>query len=199
MSGGGRRGEIRKRNGGPCPKVAGGTHNRKARRAARRRPSPPFDDNAAAARVAERFRRQRKEREAYWKGVTDDQLLDMRLAQSERETDGMGGPWFLPLLFEAVPDWIQRHATTPPAEREARAHVLGELIAYSQGSAAICDPDARGTEHAGAASEVFNAIAEGLAIGAFCPGGALFAGRLWEVERGRLRIFTRSACGQVQL
>jgi hypothetical protein len=203
MSGGGRRGEIRKRKGGPCPKVAGGAHNRKARRvtaAKDRKASPePLDVAAVAARIAERRRRERDARKSYWKAVTHEELLEMRLEQSERESDGIGGQWFLPLLFEAVPGWIQRHAATPPAEREARAHVLGEIIAYSQGAAAICDPDARGTEQLGQVAQVFDAIAEGLAIGAFSPGGALFAGRLWEVNQGRLRVFTRSACGQVKL
>lgn len=207
MSGGGRRGEIRKRQAAPCPKLAAGTHNRKARRAAKARGETPAapglfdaaDAAAIAARIAERFRRQRAEREAYWSAVTEDELLEMRLQESERDMADIGGPWFLPLLFDAVPGWIERHARTPPAEREARAHTLGEIIAYSQGAAAICDSDARGTEEDGATAAVFNAIAEGLAIGAFCPGGAMFAGRLWEVDGARLRVFTRLACGQVHL
>lgn len=207
MSGGGRRGEVRKRAAAPCPKLAGGTHNRKARRAAKARSrgaaAPGLfdatDEAAIRARVAERFRRQREAREAYWSSVGADELLEMRLAESERESSELGGPWFLPLLFEAVPGWIERHAATPPAQREARAHALGELVAYSQGAAAICDPDARGTETESDVAEVFNAIAEGLAIGAFSPGGALFAGRLWEVDGTRLRVFTRLSCGQVHL
>jgi hypothetical protein len=199
VSGGGRRGEIRKRNARPHATVTGGEHNRKARRAAgaQKRPAPRQVDDTD--RIAQRFARMRAEREAYWKTVTDADLLDMRLEQSERESEGLGGPWFLPMLVEAVPGWIERHAATPPEEREARAHALGDIIAYSQGAAALSDPDARGTEREGSVAEVFNAIAEGLAIGAFCPGGALFGGHLWQVEASRLRVQNRVYCWQATL
>lgn len=180
------------------------TLNRKARRVAKAKGrskggAANIDDAAIAERIAARFRRQRAERAAYWASVTDAELLDMRLEESAREADGLGGPWFLPLLIDAVPLWIQRHAATPPDARVARAHALGELIAYSQASAAIADPDARGTERKGSIGELFNAVAEGLAIGAYCPGGALFAGHLWQVVDGKLRTTTRTYSWQATL
>lgn len=200
MSGGGRRGEVRARNARPEPKDEGGTHNRKARRAARARgrlpdvAKDPVDEAAIAARVHVRFERQRADREAYWRAVSDDDVFAMVLEQSGHHGAGLGGPWFRPLLLDAVPRWAQRHADTAPDARVARAHELGEVIAYSQGAAALADPDAVGTEQPGALAEVFNAIAEGLAIGAFCPGGATLCGINWECVGRTLRESTLERC-----
>lgn len=196
MSGGGRRGEVRIRDARPAQQASPGVHNRKARRAAKAHQRDLMDTTAAdeariAERVRQRFEQMRAEREAYWKGVSDADLQAMALERSDEESAGLGGPWFLPMLMDAVPRWAALHYQT--ADRAARAHELGEIIAYSQGAAAIADPDARASTK-GEIAKVFNAIAEGLAIGAYCPGGATFAGLNWEVVGATLRVTNRGFC-----
>lgn len=205
MSGGGRRGELRARDAGPERKVQPGTHNRKARRAGKATckatAEPLFDrarDEADSTRVAERFRRMRENRAAYWASKTPDDVQAMALEQSERDAEGFD-EWFIPLLFDAVPKWARRHWGTDPDVRVRRAHELAEVIAYSQGSAAISDPDARGTEKKGGVAEVFNAIAEGLGIGAFSPGGATFAGVNWLAADAKLQVTNRELCVSLPL
>lgn len=142
--------------------------------------------------------RRRAEREAFWAGKTDDDVEAMGLEQSERESGALGGQWFLPLLLDAVPRWATKHFSTDPDARVRRAHELGDLIiAYSQGAAAIADPDARGTASEGDVAETFNAVAEGLAIGAYCPGGTPgFSGLKWEVVGNELRATHGRFCAR---
>lgn len=203
MSGGRRFGEIRIRKARPVEKQAGGTHNRKARRAAKARQRGLFERSAgetAQAFAQRREARRRAEREAYWAGKTTADILDMSLERSESESDGLGGDWFLGLFLTAVPMWAHRHYRTEPKEREQRAHELGELISASQAAAAIADPDARGTECKGDVAKVFNALAEGMAIGAYCPGGtAPFMGVIWEVVGTELRMTNRAFCARYPL
>jgi hypothetical protein len=124
----------------------------------------------------------------------------MSLESSESECAGLGGEWFLGLFLTAVPMWAHRHYRTDPKDRERRAHELGyEVIAHSQGAAAMADPDARASEK-GEIAKVFNAIAEGMAIGAYCPGGTSpFMGIVWEVVGSELRVTTRAFCARYPL
>lgn len=203
MSGGKRRGEIRIRKARPVNKQAGGTHNRAARRAASARQRDVFE--APPLETAEDFSRRREarrraEREAFWAGKTNADVLGMSLELSESECAGLGGDWFLGLFLTAVPMWAHRHYRTDPKERERRAHALGDVIAESQAAAAIADRDARGTERKGDVAKVFNALAEGMAIGAYCPGGTSpFMGHVWEVVGTELRVTNSAFCTRYPL
>lgn len=203
MSGGGRRGEIRIRKARPVNKQAGGAHNRAARRAAKaqqRDVFPALPKETAEDYGRRRDARRRAEREAFWAGKTDADVLGMSLELNEKECAGLGGDWFLGLFLTAVPMWAHRHYRTDPKEREHRAHDLGDVIAESQAAAAIADPDARGTAHEGDVAKVFNAIAEGLAIGAYCPGGtAPFLGYVWEAVGSELRVTNEAFCTRYPL
>jgi hypothetical protein len=184
-------------------KQSGGVHNRAARRASKVQQRRPFDRPAESAEAfaQRRERRRRAEREAYWAVKTAADILDMSLERSESECAGLGGEWFLGLFLTAVPMWAHRHYRTDPKQRERRAHELGQdVISASQGAAAIADPDARGTECKGDVAEVFNAIAEGMAIGAYCPGGTPpFMGFVWEVVGSELRVTNRAFCTRYPL
>jgi len=181
------------------PKNEAGTHNRAARRAAKAQQRGLFEPapESLEAFTARREARRRAEREAFWAGKTDADIEALALEQSERDSGGIGGEWFLPMLLDAVPRWATRHYATDPKARAERAHDLAEIIAYSQAAAAIVDPDARGTECEGSITEVFNAIAEGLAIGAYCPGGTQpFAGVKWEIIGTELRVTNGAFCAR---
>ncbi len=201
MSGGGRRGEVRIRKAHSEPKQAGGTHNRKARRAAKAEqrglfgPAPTNPEEFARKREA----RRRAEREAFWAGKTDADIEALALERSNEEWRGLGGQWFLPLFLDAIPRWATRHYTTEPEARQKRAHELADTICALQGAAAICDPDARGTEGEGEVAQVFNAVTEGLAIGAYCPGGVMAAGMRWEVSGAELRVTHGLFCARYPL
>lgn len=199
MSGGGRRGEVRIRKARPVQKQPGGTHNRAARRAAKATqpdlfPAPPEESAEEFAR--RRGARRRAEREAFWAGKTEADVEAMGLAESaSAEWDKT----FLALMMVAVPGWVERHFRTDPDARVKRAHELGEdILACSQGAAAIADPDALCSEE-GEIAKVFNAIAEGLAIGAYCPGGATFIGINWRVEGAELRVTNGAFCSRYPL
>jgi hypothetical protein len=127
-------------------------------------------------RIAERFARMRVERAAKWARTSDEEILRMRIAESEQDVD----PVTKAFLGLTVPMWIELMRPWRPERREQKAHELGELIAYEQGVAALCDPEARGTARKGELGKAFNAIAQGLACLAFCPGGIVFAGHHWE-------------------
>jgi hypothetical protein len=195
MSGGGRRGEIRIRKARPVKKQAvDGGFNRAARRASKARQRPLVERSAAETEefTRQRGERRRAEREAFWAGKTDADIQAMKLAESAaHEWDKT----FLALMMVAVPGWVERHYRTDPDARVKRAHELGEVIAYSQGAATICDPDARCSE-AGEIAKVFNAIAEGLAIGAYCPDGATFIGVNWVVSGAELRVTNGAFCSR---
>jgi hypothetical protein len=141
--------------------------------------------------------RRRAEREAFWAGKTSEDVEAMALEQSEQESGALGGQWFLPLLLDAVPRWATKHFSTDPEARVKRAHELGEIIAYSQGAAAMSDPEARDTGSEGDLAEVFNAVAEGLALKAYCPGGTgPFSGLKWEVVGNELRATHGRFCAR---
>ena len=66
--------------------------------------------------------------------------------------------------------------------RQQVAALCQEVISHHQGIAAICDTEARGTARKGDLALCFNAMAQGLALLAFCPGGIVFAGHHWEAQ-----------------
>jgi hypothetical protein len=136
------------------------------------------EDQAITDRTRVRFEKMRAAREAKWAATTDEQLLRMRIEASAKDTDATT----MMCLGLAVPMWIDRMRYWRPAHREQVAHELGERVAYDQSIAAVVDPDARGTVKKGEIGSAFNAIAQGLACLAFCPGGVVFAGYHWEVE-----------------
>ena len=74
-------------------------------------------------------------------------------------------------LEAAVPLWIERHRDTDPSTRNYRALELSGVIA-SHG-----DDLMYGGKHC---AETFNALAEGLALMAYSPGGVKFAGLHWQ-------------------
>lgn len=132
------------------------------------------------SRIAERFAKMRAEREAKWAATSDEELLRMRIEESRKDLD----PVTTAFLGVSVPMWIALMRPWHPERRATKAHELVEIIAYEQGVAALCDPEARGTARRGELGKAFNAIAQGLACLAFCPGGIVFAGNHWE-ERSR--------------
>lgn len=207
MSGGKRRGEIRIRKAGPVEKQSGGTHNRKARRAAKANgvqsemfaPVDPETEKLRAlwAAFGRHHERTRPEREARVNAMTSLDWQELALTKSDVSWD----PLFSGLLLLAIPLWCRRHFRTDPDARVGRAHELAEVLAFSQGAAEIGE---QATNHDscpshtvrahGEISRSFNTIAEGLAIGAYCPGGATFAGCLWVVDGATLRLTRRSHC-----
>jgi hypothetical protein len=131
--------------------------------------------DALRRKVRRKQERDRARREAAPPGA----LLRMRLADSRAACD----PMLALFLQAAVPMWIDRMRDWDPRSIEQTAHDLADPISCSQGIAAMVDPDARGTERKGELSKSFNAVAQGLACLAFCPGGIVFGGHHWEVPR----------------
>lgn len=129
--------------------------------------------------IAERFARQRAEREAKWARTSDEEILRMRIEESRKDLD----PTTKAFLGLTVPMWIEVMRPWHPDRRVHKGRELVEVIAYEQGIAAMCDPEARGTARKGELGKAFNAIAQGLACLAFCPGGIVFAGHHWEANR----------------
>lgn len=74
-------------------------------------------------------------------------------------------------LAAAVPLWIEQLKPLTPDQRIGRTGELAEIIA-SKGDAILYRSTKRGES-----AKAFNALAEGLAIGAFQPGGVTFAGQ----------------------
>lgn len=109
---------------------------------------------------------------------SDEAIRRMRVAESAKDLD----PFTSVFLGTAVPMWIDQMRAWPAERRERKAHELAEVVAFEQGVAALCDPEARGTAHRGEKAKAFNAIAQGLACLAFCPGGIVFAGHHWEAH-----------------
>jgi alpha-L-fucosidase len=135
-----------------------------------------------AAHIKARFVRMRAEREAKWAATTDAELLRMRIDESSGEMD----PITSACLGVAVPMWIDKMRYWLPREIEQRAHALVEITAFDQSVAAMVDDAARAStkrHHPGQLGKAFNAIAEGLACLAHCPGGVVFAGQHWEAKR----------------
>lgn len=136
----------------------------------------PDEETAVAERIRARQARERAERDAKWAATSDEDLLRMRIQESRGGLDLITSA----CLGVAVPMWIDRMRFWLPRERQQRAHALVEIIAHHQAIAAICDTEARGTARRGDLGVAFNAIAEGLACLAYCPGGVVFAGHHWE-------------------
>jgi hypothetical protein len=137
-------------------------------------------DELTADRIRARFDRMRVEREAYWGSRTEEELLGMRIAESEHDAP----PLMRLFLSTSVPLWIDRVRYWRPAYREQKAHEIGEEIAASQ--ALVADENVEGRVGKGERGDVadgFNLLAQGLALLAFCPGGVVFAGHHWEVTR----------------
>lgn len=130
------------------------------------------------ARIKARFVRMRAEREAYWASRTAEDLLRMRIEESVGDTDAITRS----LLGFAVPIWIDKMRFWRWEYRQQVAALCQEVISHHQGIAAICDTEARGTARKGDLALCFNAMAQGLALLAFCPGGIVFAGHHWEAQ-----------------
>lgn len=132
-----------------------------------------------AARIAARYERERAEREAKWAAMTDEDILRLRLEESRGDID----PLTRAFIGATVPMWIDQMRPWRPERRLLKARELADVIAFEQCSAALCDPEARGTgKKAGGLAKAFNAIAQGLALIAFCPGGVVFGGHHFEAR-----------------
>ena len=75
-----------------------------------------------------------------------------------------------------VPLWMWEVRNLTDSQREARAHRYAGIVAERG------DVLQFGSSKKGHATEVFNALAEGLACAAYVPGGVTFAGRHWCVD-----------------
>lgn len=76
-------------------------------------------------------------------------------------------------LTLAVPMWIWDLCSLTDDQRAARANRCGRIVAERG------DVLQFGSKKRGQATEVFNALAEGLACAAYQPGGVDFAGKHW--------------------
>jgi hypothetical protein len=176
MSGGGRQGELRYRDAGPVTGVEPGDHNRAARRAKE-------TIQEQEARIARQLEQAHVRREAKWEARSKEPhtIRDMALI------DSLGGadPVILELLELAVPFWVVRMLDTTPEDRERRAHELATVM-MDPAQAALADIDI--TPAPGGRAHMFNALAEGLAIGSFLPDGVTFSGVRWENTPEGLKV-----------
>ena len=111
--------------------------------------------------------------------MTDDDVLRRSIEESRGEVD----PLLAVCLSCAVPLWIERVRRWDPTVRQTHAQEAGHVIAYGAGAAAVATGGkerSRKKRPNKGASEVFNAMACGIAILAYCPGGVTFAGNHWE-------------------
>jgi hypothetical protein len=83
-------------------------------------------------------------------------------------------------LSAAVPLWILKVRSWPEAQRAERAKVCGQMVA-SHGDVIMFKQAATKKNPIGSA-EAFNALAEGLALLSFYPGGVKFADLHWETK-----------------
>lgn len=135
------------------------------------------EDERVAERVRLRFAKMRAEREAYWASRTEEDLLRMRIEQSENDVP----PLMRLFLCTSVPMWIHETRFWRAEYREQKAHELGEELAASQALVADDNPEGRaGKGEQGDVAAGFNLLAQGLALLAYCPGGVVFAGQHWE-------------------
>jgi len=79
-------------------------------------------------------------------------------------------------LETAVPIWINELQEVPFEELMDRAKTCGWEVAEK------ADTLLYGSKKIGGTAEVFNRLAEGLAILSFVPGGVNFLGRHWEAK-----------------
>ena len=90
-------------------------------------------------------------------------------------------------LSAAVPLWIEKLKPLTPEERIARASGLADIIA-AHGDIILY----RGGK-AGESAKAFNALAEGVAIGAFQPGGVTAFGQHWCVNHAECKAAEEAA------
>lgn len=136
-------------------------------------------DTASLARVRLRFEKMRAERQAYWASRTDQELLAMRIEESQ----GDAPPLMRLFLSTSVPMWIDEVRYWRPAYREQKAHEIGEEISASQELVADANVEGRvGKGERGWVAIGFNLLAQGLALLAYCPGGVVFAGHHWQAS-----------------
>ena len=76
-------------------------------------------------------------------------------------------------LSAAVPLWVLRVRNLTPEQRQARASELAGVVA-ERGDVILYRGSRRGES-----ASAFNALAEGLAIAAFAPGGVTAFGSHW--------------------
>lgn len=79
-------------------------------------------------------------------------------------------------LSAAVPLWIMQLKRLSEAERLELARLAGQTIAEKG------DVLQFGSKKKGAAAEVFNQLAKGIAALSFAPGGVTFLGDHWETK-----------------
>jgi hypothetical protein len=119
----------------------------------------------------------RARRRAKWAVRTEEELLRAGIDESAK----LFNPVLRACLGTAVPMWIDKMRHWRADYRVQVAHGLVEITCHHQGMAAIADPADRGTVKEGGVTVAFNAVAQGLACLAFCPGGVVFAGHHWQV------------------
>jgi hypothetical protein len=112
--------------------------------------------------------------------MDDAEILRRSIEETRKDTD----PLMATCLSFAVPLWIDRVRDWSFDMRMVRAQAASHLICYGAGAA---DVATGGKERGkgrkkGAAAEVFNAIAMGLAILAYQPGGVTWGGNHWEAK-----------------
>jgi hypothetical protein len=90
-------------------------------------------------------------------------------------------------LSAAVPLWIEQLRPLAPEQRLARASGLADIIAEHGDIIQF-----RGGRK-GDTAKAFNALAEGLAIGAFQPGGVTAFGQHWCVSHGECEAAAKAA------
>lgn len=138
-----------------------------------------------------------------------DHAMDLLRARRRAEQD-TGPPFLLMGLLEiAVPMWIEQVRAMPDPVRDRRRLRCLELIAYEKtgpddstdradiaGLATGSTPSRPGLIAAG-----FNALAEGLAHLAFCPGGVTWCGSHWDAKwyEARRRELLDRDCARVDL
>lgn len=91
------------------------------------------------------------------------------------------GPLMAASLEVAVPLWQERVASLSADERLAKVGDISQMLAEKG------DVLQYGGGKRGEAAACFNALAEGLAILSYCPGGVTFLGQHWEAAEGASR------------
>ena len=95
-------------------------------------------------------------------------------------------------LSAAVPLWIEKLRPLAPEQRIARTSGLADIIA-SQGDIILY----RGGKK-GETANAFNALAEGLAIGAFQSGGVTAFGQHWCTDHAECEAAAKAAAEAVK-
>jgi hypothetical protein len=93
-------------------------------------------------------------------------------------TDTPNAALLATMLEVAVPLWIERVRSMTPEQRLARAREAGQIVAEKG------DVLQFRSKKKGESANAFNALAEGLAVLAFAPGGVKFMGLTFEATDG---------------